>query len=54
MITQNASFNENTQSTISSTLSSTSATSILNQIDAELGEIGSQAEETLTDNKQQS
>jgi uncharacterized surface protein with fasciclin (FAS1) repeats len=53
MASQNASFNKDTQSTISSTLSSTSATSVLNQIDAELREVGPQAEETLADNGQQ-
>jgi hypothetical protein len=54
MPSQNASFDEDTQSTISSTLSSTPLTSVPNQINEELGGIGPQAEETLADNGQQS
>jgi hypothetical protein len=47
MAAQNASFDEDSQSVVSSTLSTTPVTSILDQIDNELRGIGQQAEETL-------
>lgn len=50
MASQNASFDEDSLSTISSTLSTAPATTILHQIDNELGGMGSPAERTLADN----
>ena len=52
MASQNASFNEDSQSVVSSTLSSAPATSILDQINNKLGGIDPQVEETLANNNQ--
>jgi hypothetical protein len=50
MASQTTAFNEDSQSTVSSILSTALATSVLDQIDDELGGMGPQAEETLADN----
>ena len=50
MASQTTAFNEDSQSTVSSILSTAPATSVLDQIDDELGGMGPQAEETLADN----
>jgi hypothetical protein len=52
MASQITAFNKDSQSIISTILSTTPATSILDQIDEELGGMGPQAEETLADDGQ--
>jgi len=52
MASQNASFDEDSQSTISTILSTAPLTTIPNQTDNELGGMGPQAEQSLADNGQ--
>jgi beta-lactamase class A len=53
MASQTTAFNEDSQFTVSSILSTALAIIVLDQIDDKLEEIGPQAEETLADNGKQ-